>query len=228
MKDTCSDAASLGRDGLFSLLQIDTGRTFPGRDSLFGFVSAPSLQGPGRAGAPGPCGAHRAMLVRHPQPCPSRSHWELCHQLPGESLGSDSVSRERHGHRQRNEKAAAVTICPFLPGTRAPLAVRVSQEDAPRETAALTAPQRPRWRFLLSTHSALGCPWPPSLLGDFHATVTAAPDSHPPWDPPSLAPLALPGLPSVPSPFPSFRAILFSAAAFSTLSPLLQKKKSSL
>lgn len=165
------------------------------------------------------------MLVRHPQPCPSRSHWELCHQLPGESLGSDSVSRERHGHRQRNEKAAAVTICPFLPGTRAPLAVRVSQEDAPRETAALTAPQRPRWRFLLSTHSALGCPWPPSLLGDFHATVTAAPDSHPPWDPSSLAPLALPGLPSVPSPFPSFRAILFSAAAFSTLSPLLQKKK---
>lgn len=63
---------------------------------------------------PGPSGGSGA--VRHPQPCPSRSHWELCHQLPGESLGSDSVSRERHGHRQRNEKAAAVTSARFSRG----------------------------------------------------------------------------------------------------------------
>lgn len=167
-----------------------------------------------------PSQALGAELGGSPRPCPSRSPGELGHQLPGESSGSDSPSRQRHGPRQQNGEAAAVTS--------ARSSVRVSQEDAPGESTALTAPPRPRWRILLSTHSALGCPWPPSLLWGFHAAVTAASGSHLPWDPPSLAPLALPGLPSVPSPFPSFRVILFSTALFSTLSLLLKKKKNPL
>lgn len=122
---------ALGKNGLSLLLQIPTGRSFPGRHHLFGFVCVHNPAGS--------CGAQRAMLVRNPQPHPCLSSGAL----PPVTRGIVRKLFTESGRPQPSTvkwESGSWNICPFLPGKRAPLAVRVSQEDAPGEAQMAFAP----------------------------------------------------------------------------------------